>query len=109
MDTGIIGGIVGGVLGLLGGIAGAYFSIKNTNSQRERAFVIKCSVVCFVAVGTFCALMFILPHPYRNLMWIPYSVLLPLGIITWNRKQQKIREIDSQNKPAYSTEGSAPV
>lgn len=109
MDTGIIGGIAGGVLGLLGGIVGAYFSIKNTNSQRERAFVIKCSVVCFVAVGAFCALMFTLPHSYRSHLWIPYSILLPLGIVTWNRKQQKIREIDAQSKPAHTTAESAPV
>lgn len=109
MDTGSIGGITGGVLGLLGGIVGAYFSIKNANSQRERAFVIKCSVVCFIAVSAFCALSVTLPNPYRHFLWIPYSILLPLGIVAGNRKQQRIREVESQNKPAHTTAGSAPV
>jgi Ca2+/Na+ antiporter len=92
---GLIGGIAGGILGLLGGIVGAYFSIKNTNSQPERAFVIKCSVVCFIAVSVFCALMFTLPSPYRYLLWIPYSILLPWGIMVLNRKQQRIRETET--------------
>jgi hypothetical protein len=31
-------------------------------------------------------------------MWIPYSILLPLGIIYGNRKQQAIRQEESQTK-----------
>lgn len=102
---GLIGGIAGGILGLLGGIAGAYFSIKNTNSQRERAFVIKCSVVCFIAISVFCALMLTLPSPSRHFLWIPYSILLPWGIVVGNRKQQRIRETESQNNKAGSSNG----
>lgn len=107
MDTGLIGGILGAVIGLVGGIGGAYFSIKNTNSQRERAFVIKCSMACFIVVVVFCALIVTLPDPYRYFLWIPYSILLPLGIVNWNSKQQRIREIELQNMPAHTT-GSAP-
>jgi len=33
-----------------------------------------------------------LPMPWRFLLWIPYGILLPLGIFFWNRKQQRIRE-----------------
>ncbi len=105
MDTGLIGGITGGVLGLLGGILGAYFSIKNTNSQGERAFMIKSCVVGFIAIVAFCVLIFTLPNPYRHFLWIPYSILLPLGIVTVNRKQQSIREMESQQ----STPGNAPL
>lgn len=101
--------MVGGVLGLLGGIVGTCFSIKNTHSQRERAFVIQCSVLCFIAVGAFCALMVTLPNPYRHFLWIPYSILLPWGIVAGNRKQQRIRETESQNKPDGKAAGSAPV
>ena len=41
---GLIGGIVGGIIGVAGGLLGTYFSIKNTNGPRERAFVIKASM-----------------------------------------------------------------
>ena len=96
MDTGLIGGIAGGVLGLIGGLIGTYFSIKNTRGPRERAFVIKCSVVCCIVISLFLGLMFTLPEPYRHFLWIPYAVLLPLGIAAWNRKQSRIQTMESQ-------------
>jgi Ca2+/Na+ antiporter len=97
MNTGLIGGIVGSVIGLAGGIIGTYFSIKNTNGPRERAFMIRASVICLVAILLFLALLFALPNPYKWFMWIPYGILLPLGIVYWNRKQQRIRQDESQN------------
>lgn len=91
------GGIVGSAIGLLGGIIGTYFSIKNTNGPRERAFMVKSSVVCWVAILIFLGLLFALPNPYRWFMWIPYTILLPIGIIYGNRKQLRIRQEESQN------------
>lgn len=108
MDTGLIGGIVGGVLGLIGGSIGTYFSIKNTRGPRERAFMIKCSVVCWIAISLFLGLMFTLPAPYRHFLWIPYAILLPLGIAVGNRKQSKIQKIESQNKPCEATGDNVP-
>jgi hypothetical protein len=109
MNAGLIGGIAGGVIGLLGGIVGAYFSIKNTKSQRERAFVIKCCAICLIAIGAFCILGFTLPGPYRHLLWIPYSILLPSGIVAVNRRQQKIREMESHKNPDHPTAGNVPI
>lgn len=94
---GWIGGIAGAVIGVAGGIIGTYFSIKNTNGPRERAFMVKSAVVCWLAIVVFLGLLFVLPNPYRWLMWIPYSILLPLGIFYGNRRQQAIREEESQN------------
>jgi hypothetical protein len=88
---GWIGGITGGLLGLLGGVIGSWFSIKNTNGPRERAFMIRATAVCWVAILLFLGLMFALPMPYRFFLWIPYGVLLPLGISYWNRRQRQIR------------------
>ena len=98
MHAGWISGIVGGVIGLLGGIVGTYFSIKNTNSSRERAFMIKASLVGWIAITLFLLLMLVLPSPYRYLLWVPYGILLPLGIIYGNRIQQKIRHEESRNQ-----------
>ena len=100
MDPGLIGGLVGGGLGLLGGAIGTWFSIKNTNGPRERAFMIRVSVIAWVAVTTFLAGLLLLPKPYNWLLWIPYGITLPLAIRSLNRRQQQIRtgEAASRNK-----------
>jgi len=96
---GWIGGIAGGVIGLIGGVIGTYFSIKNTIGPAERSFMIKSAVVCWFAGLIFLGLLLALPSPYRWFMWIPYSILLPLGIIYGNRRQQAIRQEESWNRP----------
>ena len=98
MHPGTIGGIIGGLGGLAGGIIGTYFSIKNTNGPREQAFMIKASVVGWIAILVFLGLIFSMPEPYRYFLWIPYGILLPLAIVTGNKKLQKIRQEESQNK-----------
>ncbi len=101
MDTGVlwiwIGVIIGGGIGLLGGLIGTYFSIKNTNGPLERAFMVKSALISWAAILIFLILLIALPDPYRWLMWIPYGILLPLGIIYGNRKQQAIRQQELQN------------
>ena len=93
---GWMGGILVGVLGCLGGLIGTYFSIKNTNGPREKAFVIRCVIVGWVAISIFLALLFMTPAPYRHLLWIPYGIALPLGIQYGNRKQNMIRESEKR-------------
>ncbi len=107
MNTGAmwgwIGGIAGTVLGLAGGIVGSYFSIRNTSGPAERSFMIRAVTVCWIAILVFLALVIILPSPYRWFMWIPYSILLPVGIIHGNRRQQAIRQQESQVRQADGT------
>jgi len=106
MNSGVlwgwIGGIAGGVLGLAGGVIGTYFSIKNTKGPLERSFMIKSAAVCWIAIVIFIGLLLGLPSPYRFFMWIPYSILLPLGIIYGNRRQQEIRQGESRNHTSES-------
>lgn len=97
MHPGYIGAIVGCILGLAGGIIGTYFSIKNTNGPKERSFMIKASAVVWIALGLLMVLLFLLPNPYRWLMWIPYAVLLPIGIIYGNKRQNQIRLDESKS------------
>jgi hypothetical protein len=103
MDPNVVGGILGAIGGLAGGILGTYFSIKNTNGPRERAFMIKASAIGWIAISVFLALMFALPNPYRNFLWIPYGFLLPWAIVTANRKQQEIRREESENESMQAT------
>lgn len=89
---GLIGGIAGLVLGLIGGIIGTYFSIKNTKGAKEKSFMIKYTVIGWIIMSFFLILFILLPNPYKHLLWIPYSIMLPLGIYYGNRKMNKIRQ-----------------
>src|SRR5512145_3356451 len=91
MNSGLVGGIVGGVIGLLGGVVGTYFSIKNTAGPRERAFMIRVAVVAWIGITAFLIGLMMLPRPYNFLMWVPYAIALPLGIVWCNRRQRTIR------------------
>ena len=95
MNAGIIGGIVGSVFGIAGGVIGTYYSIKNTKGPLERAFMIKASVIAWIAITVFLVLIFLVPNPYRLWLWIPYGILLPLGIIKLNKRVAEIREIEN--------------
>lgn len=83
---------VGCLIGLAGGIFGTWASISNTNGPRERQFMIRACAVMWVAGIAFLTLMFLVPVPWRFLLWIPYGILLPFGIIFGNRSQQRIRK-----------------
>ncbi|MDD4018762.1 MAG: hypothetical protein PHV28_12565 [Kiritimatiellae bacterium] len=99
MNVAIVAAVAAGCLiGLAGGVVGTWASIRNTKGPLERAFMVRASVVTWVAGLAFLALMFLLPMPWRYLLWIPYGILLPLGIITGNRRQQRIRE-EEREKP----------
>ncbi len=88
---GLIGGIGGGAIGVMGGVIGTYFSVKNTAGPRERAFVIRVSALCWVAMVAFVAVLWWTPFPYQALLWVLYGISLPLAIRAWNRRQEQIR------------------
>jgi uncharacterized membrane-anchored protein len=98
MKSGLMGGLGGGVVGVLGGIIGTYFSIKNTKGPRERAFVVKSSIVCWVFVLAFILGMSLLPGAYK--LWlVPFYVGgLLFGIRWWNKKQAQIRSEESNRE-----------
>ena len=99
MDPGTLGGWVGGILGsvigVLGGVIGTYFTIKNTNGPRERAFTIKASILCWLFVMSFLAGMLLIPFWYNMLLWVPYAIVLVFGIRRWNQTQFRIRQEES--------------
>ena len=99
MNAGLIGGITGIVIGGIGGAIGTYASIKNTNGPKAKAFMIKVSIIGWIAGIIFIALLVLLPGYYKYLLWIPYSVALPLSI---NYLNKKLREIENENKSEES-------
>jgi len=76
-------------------MVGTYFSIKNTAGPRERRFMIQVAIVAWIVVSAFLAGLLLLPKPYNFLLWIPYGIALPVGIIWSNRRQQRIRVEES--------------
>lgn len=92
MHPGLIGGIVGSSVGLIGGLIGTYMSIKNTRTQAERRFMIRASILMWIGLGFFLALLLIIPMPYNFFLFAPYGIILPLSIRYLNKKQQKLRE-----------------
>ena len=84
---GLVGGIAGGVIGVMGGLAGTYFSIKNTNGPRERAFVIRAAALCWLGVSAFLACLFLLPRYWGLLLWVVYPPSL-FGFIRWANQRQ---------------------
>jgi len=91
---------LGILVGVLGGMLGTYASIRNTQSPRERSFMIKASLLCWLLVASFVVGLFLIPGWYKHLLWLPYLILLFLGINTCNRRQLRIREEDSRGKTA---------
>lgn len=92
---GSLGGLVGAAIGILGGALGTYVSIRNTQGPRERAFVIKASVICWVLAITFVCTVLLLPSPHRYIVWLPYAVVLIVAIRLWNKGQSSIRKEES--------------
>lgn len=96
---GLVGGVAGGVIGIMGGIVGTYISIKNTAGPRERAFVIKASVLAWVVVASFLAGLWLVPSAYRPLLWLPYMLMLMPGSHILNRRQEEIRREEAAQPP----------
>ncbi len=88
MDEGLIGGIIGGMIGV-GGAVGTYFSVKNTPGPRERAFMVRSAIVAWVVITAFVVGLFLIPHPFNFLLWVPYGIALPLAILWCNRRQRR--------------------
>ncbi|HBL42519.1 hypothetical protein [Gimesia sp.] len=95
---GLIGGVGGTVIGVLGGVVGTWCSIKNTNGPAEKAFMIRIATVMWIMIPLFLLLLFLLPQPWNQLIWIPYAVCLTWAIHFCNRKQQAIREAEASLK-----------
>jgi hypothetical protein len=98
MNAGWIGAIIGCTIGLIAGLIGTYCSIKNTDGPKEKSFMIKAIAVGWAIIVLSMGLLFILPYSYWCLLWIPYSVLLPPGIICGNKMHQRIRQEDLENR-----------
>lgn len=103
--AGLVGAILGPIIGLLGGVYGAWVSIKNTRSPRERQFMIRQTYLSGAYVLLFLAALFALIFFGRplaasspvafgctlGLLVAGYGAGLIILITKSNRRQQQIR------------------
>ncbi len=94
--AGSIGGIIGTVIGLAGGVIGTYFSIHNTKTPAERAFMVKGAVAMWIVLALLLAELYLtlLGLVPRWALWTSvglFWVLLTPAIIWSNRRQRQLR------------------
>ena len=61
------------------------------------------TVVLVIAIGAVTVLPWFLPKTYGWVVFIPFTLLLVIGIPYCNRTQMRIRQEEAQNKPPAGT------
>ncbi len=103
--VGFAGAIFGPLLGILGGLLGSMIGVEDTESPRERRFMIKMSWITWGLVALFCLFVFAFTFLVRDL-WeehplstaavfigglLAYGIALSMLVFRGNRGQQRIR------------------
>ncbi len=94
---GLVGGIAGGLLGTAGGVIGTYFSIRNTRTVEERAFMVRLSASIWVMGLALIAVLVlgltgVIPQAVYWTAWIAFMVALGPAIAFGNRRLARLRE-----------------
>jgi Na+/alanine symporter len=88
--------ILGSAVGVAGGLLGTYFGVRSAKGPRERGFLIRAAISCWVLVLAFAAGLALIPGWYRYLLVVPYGIVLLMGIGWCNRVQARIRREESE-------------
>ncbi len=96
------GAIIGTLLGFAGGAFGTWCTLRSAQGPRERAFLVRASIVIWIAVLGFLAAVLFLPAPYKHLIWAPYILGLMGGVRLLNRRIEQIRREESHAAPPAS-------
>ncbi|MBW8040370.1 MAG: sigma-70 family RNA polymerase sigma factor [Planctomycetes bacterium] len=115
--SGLSGAVLGPLLGLLGGIFGTWMSIKNTQSARERRFMVIMGIACWIALILFIAvpLVLSLTGVIPKLAYWPsfglFFVLLAPSIVWSNARQRRIQKeegtyVEVEFRPAKLTKSN---
>lgn len=96
-QVGWVGGILGGLVGVLGGVVGSWASICNTRTPEARAYMMRLTAWTWVGLLGFLAALWVIPMPYKALLWVPYGIGLPLLIRKVNRRLAQLEQAAPQN------------
>lgn len=97
--AGFSGAVLGPILGLLGGVLGSWCGIKNTNSPRERRFMIRMTVLLWLLLFALVGLPLTMVLAGMVPPWICWSCLgmffvLLLPLIFWGNARQRRIQIE---------------
>ena len=120
LALGSLGAMLGPVIGILGGAFGAWASIHNTKSPRERQFMVRMTLFVAGYAIAFCLVLFGLiflgrrfatTHPVAygcaiGLLALVYVAGLLTMILRGNQRQRQIQIEDGTYVPPASLEGS---
>ncbi len=98
--AGLSGAVLGPILGMMGGIFGAWMSIKHAKSLRERRFMVKASIILWLALILLIGLPLVLAHAGTTPKWshwLPSSIFFVLlfPMIIWTNR--RIRQIQKED------------
>ncbi|MGC9457107.1 MAG: hypothetical protein ACP5DC_06245 [Halothiobacillaceae bacterium] len=99
MDAAIVGALAGGLIGLAGGIYGSWKSISSAKGPRERRLMWQLVVTFWLVGSAFLAGIFWIQDPWRHLLWLPWSLFLPLFIVLGNRRLVRVRADERASNP----------
>ena len=91
----LVAAIGGSVIGVLGGVVGTWCSIRNTGGPRERAFMIRVAVLCWLAVTALLAALWFIPVRHEVLLCLPEIAVLHVALHVGNRKLNQLRKEES--------------
>ena len=106
--AGVVGGVVGTLLGLGGGVFGTYCSIKNTRTAVERRFMIRYSVVIWLAVIALVLLPVglsqfgLIPVWLQRALFALFFLMLVPSILWANRHQAHLRGLQGPGGPVQA-------
>jgi len=98
MDSVIVGTyIVGVVIGVAVGTVGTYVGIKETKGPRERAFVIKETVLWWMASITYLFCLWLIPNPYIIYLSFFSFMAICAAVRSSKKRRTQIRSEESNH------------
>ena len=93
MNTHLIHALIAFALTLAGWSALTYFVVRRTHGSRERGFVIRASVICFLCIIAVAALEQFVIHGYLS----GFGAIMFLAFLFLRRQQLEIRREEAAN------------
>lgn len=73
------------------GVLGTYLSIRTAKTRRQKRFMIVWAIIIWSVLAVFVALYVWLEQPWRDYLWVPYLLLLPVMIVGIQRGRLRIQ------------------
>ncbi len=95
---GILIAVIGGVvLTAIGCLIGAHFGIKRANGPRELALANRVAVVGWVGVSAYLACLFLVPMPWRFLIW-GFFIPAFFWFVRWALERQALAQAEDRDQ-----------